>query len=78
MSFDISDNKLLKSYKKIWEKASSLMKIEFDNEPVYGDKYKNTKIRSYKDKMLHVIASKKYYPQTFLQACKYEVKKTKK
>ena len=46
MSFDVSDNKLLKNYKKIWEKVSSLMKIEFDSEPVYGDKYINTKIRS--------------------------------
>ena len=41
MSLDVSDNKLLKNYKKIWEKVSSLMKIEFDSEPVYGDKYKH-------------------------------------
>ena len=100
MSFDVSDNKILKNYKKIWEKVSSLMNIEFDSEPVHGDKYINTKIRSYKDRVdtdfygkgiprknaacncLSLIvlesvirASKKYYPQTFLKECKYEIKK---
>ena len=102
MSFDVSDNKLLKNCKKVWEKVSSLMKIEFDSEPVYGDKCINTKIRSYKDRIdadvygkgipiknaacscLSLIvlesvirASKKYYPQTFLEECKYEVKRRK-
>ena len=51
MSFDVSNNKLLKSYKKISEKVCSLMKTEFDSEPVYGDKHINTKIRSYKDRI---------------------------
>ena len=46
MSFDVSDNKLLKNYKKIWEKNRI---IEFDSGLVYGDKYINTKIRSYTD-----------------------------
>ena len=34
MSFEVSDNKLLKKYNKIWEKISNLMNIEFDSEPV--------------------------------------------
>ena len=37
MSFRVSDNKLLKKYNKIWEKMSSLLSIEFDSQPVYGD-----------------------------------------
>ena len=37
MSFKVIDNKLSKKYTKIWEKVTSLMNIEFDNEPVYGD-----------------------------------------
>ena len=36
-NFKVSDNKLSKKYNKIWEKISSLMNIEFDSEPVYGD-----------------------------------------
>ena len=53
MSFKVIDKKLLKKYTKIWEKLSSLMDIEFDSEPVYGDndKYIRTKIRSYGDKV---------------------------
>ena len=49
MSFKVSDNKLLKKYKKIWEKVGNLLSIEFDSEPVYGDedKYIKTKIKMY-------------------------------
>ena len=38
MSFKVDDNKLLKKYNKIWEKISNLLNIEFDSEPVYGDR----------------------------------------
>ena len=37
ISFKAIDNKLLKKYTKIWENVSSLMNIEFDSEPIYGD-----------------------------------------
>ena len=53
ISFKVSDKKLLKKFAKIWERVSSLMNIEFDSEPVYGDndKYIKTKIKSYGDKV---------------------------
>ena len=53
MSFKFSDNKLIKKYKKIWEKVGNLLNIEFDSEPVYGDvdKYIKTKIKTYGDKV---------------------------
>ena len=53
MSFKVTDNKLLKKYTKIWERISSLLNIEFDSEPVYGNnhKYIKTKIKSYGDKL---------------------------
>ena len=49
MSFKVIYKKLLKKYAQIWEKVSSLMNIEFDSEPLYGDddKYIKTKIKSY-------------------------------
>ena len=52
MSFKVSDNKLLKKYKKIREKVGNLLNIEFDSEPVYGDadKYIKTKIKMYEDR----------------------------
>ena len=53
MSFIATDNKLLKKYNKIWEKANDLMNIKFDSEPVYGDndKYIKTQIKLYGDKI---------------------------
>ena len=53
ISFKVSDKKLLKKFAKIWERVSSLMNIEFDSEPVYGDndKYIKTKIKPYGDKV---------------------------
>ena len=62
MSSKVSDEKLLKTYTKIWERVSNLMKIEFDNEPVYGDnnKYIKTKIKSYGDKVNTNFQGKKY------------------
>ena len=52
MSFNVSDNMLLKKYKKIWEKVGNLWNIEFDSELVYSDvnKYIKTKIKTYRDK----------------------------
>ena len=44
-----SDNKLLKKYKKIWEKVGNLLNIEFDSKPVYGNVDK-----IYKDKNKNV------------------------
>ena len=51
MFFKVGDNKLLKKYNKIWKKISSLINIEFDSEPVYGDndKYIKTKIKVCED-----------------------------
>ena len=53
MPFKVSDNKLLKKYKKIWEKVGNLLHIEIDSELVYGDvdKYMKTKIKTYGDKV---------------------------
>ena len=53
MSFKVSDNKLLKKSKKIWEKVANLLTIKFDSEPIYGDvdKYIKTKIKTYSDRV---------------------------
>ena len=52
MSFKVIGNKLLKKYTKIWERVSSLMNIEFDNEPVYGDNDKYIKAYGDNDKYI--------------------------
>ena len=45
MSSKVNNNRLLKKYTKIREKISSLINIEFDSKPIYGDhdKYLKTK-----------------------------------
>ena len=47
-----NDNRLLKKYTKMWERESSLINLEFDSEPVYGDndKHIKQKIKLYEDK----------------------------
>ena len=45
MSFLADNNKLLKEYTKVWEKIRDLIGKKNDSEPVYGDKYINTKVR---------------------------------
>ena len=47
ISFLADDKKLLKEYTKVWEKIKELIGKKFDAEPVYGDKYIKTKIKSY-------------------------------
>ena len=51
--FKVGDNKLLKTYNKIWEKISNLMNIELDSDPVYGDddKYMKAKTKMYDDRV---------------------------
>ena len=61
MSFEVSDNKLLKKYLKIWERVRNLMNIKFDSEPVYddNDKYMKTKLKLYGDKINTNFQAKK-------------------
>ena len=45
-------NKFLEKYMTIWEKISNLINKNFDSDPVYKDKYINTKIRSYNNDII--------------------------
>ena len=51
MSF-VAGEELLKEYTKVWEKIRDLIGKKFDSEPVYGDKYIKTKIKSYKNEIV--------------------------
>ena len=50
MSLKVNDKQLLRNYDKIWKRSESLMSIDFDSKPVYGndDIYIKTKIKNYK------------------------------
>ena len=59
--FIVKDKKLLKNYTKIWETTEGLMKINFENKPVYGDddKYIKTKIKTYTGSIITNFHNKK-------------------
>ena len=42
----IKDDGLIKKYNEIWKKVKNNLKIEFDSEPVYDEKYLKAKINS--------------------------------
>ena len=52
MSFFTDNNEFLGRYTKIWEKISDLIDKKFDSDPVYNNKYINTKIRSYNNDII--------------------------
>ena len=51
MYFLIKNNELLAKYNDIWENLKSIMKKEFDSEPVNNEKYLTPKIKSYNGKI---------------------------
>ena len=44
--FFTNNNEFLERYTAIWEKISDLVNEKFDSNPIYNNKYINTKIRS--------------------------------
>ena len=53
MSFEVTDEQLLKKLNKIWEKPVQLLIIKFESQSVYGDddKYIKTKIKSCREEV---------------------------
>ena len=69
MSFKVIDNKILKKYTKIWKKISGLVGKKFDSEPVYGDKYIKTEIKSYGDMVSTNFQGKKVSKENASYKC---------
>ena len=53
-SFRVKDKQLLKNCNRMWGKTESLMRIDFESKPVYGDddKYIKTKIKIFAKSMM--------------------------
>ena len=51
MYLKVKDKKLLKNCNEIWKKNETLIGIDFNSEPIYGNdnKYINTKVKTYED-----------------------------
>ena len=52
MSFFTNNNEFLERYTAIWEKISDLVNKKFDSDPMYNNKYINTKLRSYNNDII--------------------------
>ena len=60
LSFMVKNQQLLKKCTKIWKTIEGLMKINFENKPVYDDdKYIKTKIKTYADSIITNFHNKK-------------------
>ena len=45
MNLFIEDEKLLKTYKEVWDKVSNIKEKGLDSAPVYNAKYLKTKVK---------------------------------
>ena len=61
MSFKVNDKQLLKNYNRIREKVESLLNIDFESKPVYGNdgKYIKAKIKIYAKSIITNFYDKK-------------------
>ena len=61
MSFRVDDNKLFKKYCKMWRTIKSLLVVDFDSEPAYGDtdSYIKTKVKMYDNRVKTNFQSKR-------------------
>ena len=69
MNVLVNDQGMLKKYSEIWNKIKSLIKKEFNSEPVYNDKYIKTKINIYNDKVYTNFQHNKIPKDTKYCAC---------
>ena len=51
LNLSVNDKEILKRYSEIWNKIKSLIKKEFNSEPVYNEKYIKTKIKMYNNRV---------------------------
>ena len=56
----IKDDDLLETYNEIWENVKNSIKKEFDNEPVYNEKYIKAQIKSCNGKTTQIFTILEY------------------
>ena len=66
MYFMIKDHELLEKYSKIQDKVCNIINKEFDNEPVYNDKYSKIKLKFSKEKKQILIKKQKKFLIVFV------------
>ena len=61
----IKDNELIEKCNEIWEKVKTILKKEFDSEPVCNERYLKVKIKPYNGKIKYKIIIIKYKKEVF-------------
>ena len=86
-------------YTEIWNNIKNLLNVKFHSQPIYDDKYIETKVKTLNSKINTLFSGdgivkersnyiciaaicidsllrvdKKYYPQVYLEQCKYKKK----
>ena len=51
--------RIVKEYNEIWEEDKNLFRREFDSDPPYNNKYINSKIKIYKNRIYTIFHYKK-------------------
>ena len=51
INFLVNDKEIFTKYSEIWGKIKSLIKKEFNSEPVYNDKYIKAKTKNYNNRV---------------------------
>ena len=100
MSFKIENDEVYIKYNSIWNKIKELLGVKFYSEPIYGDSYIKSKVKTFSDMSKTLFdgdeipkerveyaciacisvdsvlkVDKNYFPQVYLEQCKYKVKK---
>ena len=47
MSFKIEDESVYLKYAEIWNKVKSILNVKFHSQPIYDDKYIETKVKTF-------------------------------
>ena len=67
MSFLADDDVILK-YNKIWRKKK-VISVEFDNQPVYNEKYIKNRVKTFGDKVITKFTNNEIWKENTLSSC---------
>ena len=62
ISFKIEDEDVYLKYNEIWNKIKSILNTKFHSQPIYDDKYINTKVKTFSN-MINTLFSGNEIPK---------------
>ena len=62
ISFKIEDESVYLKYTEIWNKVKDILNVKFHSQPIYGDKYIKTKVKTFNN-MINTLFSAEEIPK---------------